>query len=41
VPLVVLGLLFVISSTRRVMAQRQVAPEKVDTAPEPPDEDEP
>jgi hypothetical protein len=41
VPLVVLGLLFVISATRRVMAQREVVPEMVDTAPEPPDEDEP
>jgi len=41
VPLVVLGLLFVISATRRVMAQREVLPERVDTAPEPPEEDEP
>jgi len=41
VPLVVLGLLFVISATRRVMAQREVIPERVGTAPEPPVEDEP
>jgi hypothetical protein len=41
VPLVVLGLLFVISATRRVIAQRDVVPETVDTEPEPPDEDEP
>jgi hypothetical protein len=41
VPLVVLGLLFVISATRRVIAQREVVPERVDTGPQPPDEDEP
>lgn len=41
VPLVVLGLLFVISATRRVMAQREVVAETVDADPEPPDEDEP
>ena len=41
VPLVVLGVLFVISATRRVMAQREVAAETVDAEREPPDEDEP
>jgi len=41
VPLVVLGVLFVISATRRVMAQREVAAETVDAELEPPDEDEP
>ena len=43
VPLVVLGLLFVISATRRVMAQREVAEigsERVDSDTEPRDEDE-
>ena len=43
VPLVVLGLLFVISATRRVMAQREVAEigsERVDADTEPRDEDE-
>lgn len=39
--LVVLGVLFVISATRRVMAQREVAAETVDAEPEPPDEDGP
>jgi len=41
VPLVVLGVLFVISATRRVMAQREVAAETFDAEPEPPDEDGP
>ena len=41
VPLVVLGVLFVISATRRVMAQREVTAETVDAKREPPDEDEP
>lgn len=40
VPLVVLGLLFVISATRRVMAQGEVVAETVDAHPEPPGEDE-
>lgn len=43
VPLVVLGLLFVISATRRVMAQREVAEigsERVDAETESPEEDE-
>ena len=43
VPLVVLGLLFVISAIRRVMAQREVAEigsERVDADTEPRDEDE-
>lgn len=42
VPLVVLGLLFVISATRRVMAQREVAElgsERVDAEIEPRDEE--
>jgi hypothetical protein len=38
VPLVLLGLLFVISATRRVMAQREAMPESADTEVEPPDE---
>jgi hypothetical protein len=41
VPLVLLGLLFVISATRRVMAQGDVVPESADAAVEPPDEIEP
>ena len=41
VPVVLLGVLFVISATRRVMAQREVAPETVGSEPEPPDQDEP
>jgi cytochrome c-type biogenesis protein CcmH/NrfF len=41
VPLVVLGVLFVISATRRVMAQREIAAETVDAEPEPSDEDGP
>ena len=41
VPLVLLGLLFVISATRRVMAQREVMPESADAELEPPDEVEP
>jgi hypothetical protein len=41
VPLVVLGLLFVISATRRVIAQREVVVETADAELEPPDEDEP
>ena len=41
VPLVVLGVLFVISATRRAVAQREVAAETLDADPEPPDEDEP
>jgi cytochrome c-type biogenesis protein CcmH/NrfF len=41
VPVVLLGLLFVISATRRVMAQREVVPETVDEELEPPDEVEP
>ena len=41
VPLVVLGLLFVIAATRRVMAQRDVVPESADAEVEPPDEVEP
>ena len=38
VPLILLGLLFVISATRRVMAQREVVPESADAEVEPPDE---
>jgi cytochrome c-type biogenesis protein CcmH/NrfF len=38
VPLVLLGLLFVISATRRVMAQRELMPESADAEVEPPDE---
>jgi hypothetical protein len=38
VPVVILGLLFVISATRRVMAQREVVPESADAEVEPPDE---
>jgi len=38
VPLVLLGLLFVISATRRVMAQREAMPESADTEVEPQDE---
>ena len=41
VPLILLGLLFVISATRRAMAQRQVVPESADAEVEPPDEVEP
>jgi cytochrome c-type biogenesis protein CcmH/NrfF len=41
VPLVLLGLLFVIAATRRVMAQRDVVPESADAEVEPPDEVEP
>jgi hypothetical protein len=41
IPLVVLGLLFVISATRRVIAQREVVAETVDAELEPPDEVEP
>jgi cytochrome c-type biogenesis protein CcmH/NrfF len=41
VPLVLLGLLFVIAATRRVMAQREVVPESADAEVEPPDEVEP
>ena len=41
VPLVLLGLLFVISATRRVMAQGDVVPESADADVEPPDEVEP
>jgi hypothetical protein len=41
VPLVLLGLLFVISATRRVMAQGDVVPESADAEVEPPDEIEP
>ncbi len=41
VPLILLGLLFVISATRRVMAQREVVPESADAEVEPPDEVEP
>lgn len=41
VPLVLLGLLFVISATRRVMAQGDVVPESADAEVEPPDEVEP
>ncbi|HEY3212328.1 MAG TPA: hypothetical protein VGL16_03865 [Actinomycetota bacterium] len=43
VPLVVLGLLFVISATRRVMAQREdteIGSERVDAETESPEEDE-
>jgi cytochrome c-type biogenesis protein CcmH/NrfF len=38
VPLILLGLLFVISATRRVMVQREVVPESPDAEVEPPDE---
>ena len=38
VPVVLLGLLFVISATRRVIAQREVVPENADEVLEPPDE---
>ena len=38
VPLILLGLLFVISATRRVMAPREVVPESADAEVEPPDE---
>jgi cytochrome c-type biogenesis protein CcmH/NrfF len=38
VPLILLGLLFVIAATRRVMAQRDVVPESADAEVEPPDE---
>ena len=38
VPLILLGLLFVISATRRAMAQREVVPESADAEVEPPDE---
>ena len=41
VPLILLGLLFVIAATRRVMAQRDVVPESADAEVEPPDEAEP
>ena len=41
VPLVVLGVLFVISATRRVRAQREVVAETVEAEPEPLDEHEP
>ena len=41
VPLILLGLLFVIAATRRVMAQRDVVPESADPEVEPPDEVEP
>ena len=41
VPVIVLGLLFVISATRRVMAQREVVPESADAELEPPDEVQP
>ena len=41
VPLVLLGLLFVIAATRRVMAQREVVPESADGEVEPPDSVEP
>jgi cytochrome c-type biogenesis protein CcmH/NrfF len=41
VPLVLLGLLFVIAATRRVMAQRDVVPESADAEVEAPDEVEP
>jgi cytochrome c-type biogenesis protein CcmH/NrfF len=41
VPLILLGLLFVISATRRAMAQREVVPESADAEVEPPDEVEP
>jgi hypothetical protein len=37
-PVVLLGLLFVISATRRVMAQREVVPESADEELEAPDE---
>jgi hypothetical protein len=40
-PLILLGLLFVISATRRAMAQREVVPESADAEVEPPDEVEP
>ena len=38
VPVVVLGLLFVISATRRVIVQREVVAESADEELEPPDE---
>ena len=41
VPLVLLGLLFVISATRRVMAQREMVPESADAEVDPPDEIQP
>jgi len=41
VPVIVLGLLFVISATRRVMAQREVVPGSADAKREPPDEVQP
>jgi cytochrome c-type biogenesis protein CcmH/NrfF len=41
VPLVLLGSLFVISATRRVMAQREVVPESADAEVESPEEVEP
>ena len=41
VPVIVLGLLFVISATRRVMAQREIVPESADAKREPPDEVQP
>lgn len=41
VPLVVLGLLFVISATRRVIAQPETVPESADAELEAPDEEEP
>jgi cytochrome c-type biogenesis protein CcmH/NrfF len=41
VPLILLGLLFVISATRRVMAQREVVPESADAEVESPEEVEP
>jgi cytochrome c-type biogenesis protein CcmH/NrfF len=41
VPVVLLGLLFVISATRRVMAQGEVVAESADAELEPPDEVEP
>jgi hypothetical protein len=41
VPVIVLGLLFVISPTRRVRAPREVVPESADAELGPPDEVEP
>ena len=41
VPLILLGLLFVISATRRVTAQGDVVPESADAEVEPPNEIEP
>jgi hypothetical protein len=41
IPVVLLGLVFVISATRRVMAQREVVPESADAELEPPDEIDP